>query len=218
MASHIRGLRAGLLLLAGSAAALASCRGRDSAGGGEPLGTRTAALAADARGIVTALKARPGSPLAPGAAGRFDPVAGGLKPQFSASDVAAEPVPARVTLPQQASAPLHLEDAATSVAVDVSLRGAGPVTAQDADGYVVYPNALASGGGTLLHRAMPDGTEDFVAFDAKPATLEIAFDTWPNESEGAAVQSWRRKVYYNRWRTWKTIQSCLVQSLPFRQW
>ena len=71
------------------------------------------ATPADATAIVAALKARPGSPLAAGVATGFDAVAGGLKPRFAAGDVAAEPAPARVTLPAQANAPLHLEDAAT---------------------------------------------------------------------------------------------------------
>ena len=156
------------IVVAVSAALVASCHSRDSVSGDKRSETRTLALAADAAAIVATLKARPGSPIAAGLATGFDAVSGGLKPRFAASDVAAEPAQARVTLPPQAKAALHIEDAATNVAVDVSLSGATAVAGQSADGYVVYPGALAAGA-TVLHRALPGGSEDFVAFDAKPA-------------------------------------------------
>ena len=168
---------AGLLLLAGSAAALASCRGRDSASGDKPSGTRTRRWRPMRAAIVTALKARRGSPLAAGAADRFDAVPGGLKPRFAASDVAAEPAPARVTLPRRRTAPLHLEDAATSVAVDVSLSGATAVAAQTGRRLRRLPGRARVGRDRLAPRARRTGREDFVAFDAKPAPRrEIAYD------------------------------------------
>jgi RHS repeat-associated protein len=105
----------------------------------------------------------------------FDTVSGGgLKPRFAVSDIAAEPAPARTTLPGTATAALHLEDAATNVAVDVSLMGASAAAAQQADGDLVYPGVLPSGG-TIVHRPLPAGTEDFFAFDAKPSTTQMAY-------------------------------------------
>ena len=153
-----------------------TCRGRDSASDSKPNEVQMLALAASPVSVVAILKGRPNSPVAAGIATGFDPAAGGgFKPRFAAGDVAVEPVLARVTLPGTATAALHLEDAATNVAVDVSLKGASAVAAQAADGDLVYPNAVASGG-TVLHRPIPAGTEDFVAFDAKPSTTQVAYD------------------------------------------
>jgi hypothetical protein len=40
---------------------------------------------------------------------------------------------------------------------------------------VVYRNAAASSA-TLLHRALPDGVEDFISFDAAPGESQITYD------------------------------------------
>ena len=168
------------------AAAMTSCRGRDTGGGAGSSMTRVAALTADAATIVSTLKARPGSPLAASVAAGFDAVAGGLKPRFAASDVALERAPARLTLPALANAPLHLEDAATGLAVDVTLQGATSVAGQTTQGYVVYPGATATGG-SIVHRAVAAGTEDFIAIDTKPAATQITY----NVSLGAGAAALR---------------------------
>ncbi len=178
MAKH-RGRWVGLVTLAcAGILLLGSCRSREPAVGGEAAATRSSAVTAtpaDATAIVAVLKARPGSPLGASVATGFDTVAGGVKPRFAASDVAAEPAPARVTLPAQANAPLHLENAATGTAVDVTLQGAVAAAGQTSDGYVVYAGATATGA-TVVHRVLAAGTEDFIAFDTKPAARQVAYN------------------------------------------
>src|SRR5262249_4649794 len=43
-----------------------------------------------------------------------------------------------------------------------------------ADGFLVYAKAHASGG-TVLHRPIPEGTEDFITFDEAPKTPEVTY-------------------------------------------
>lgn len=59
--------------------------------------------------------------------------------------------------------------------IGVTLRDAFNVVAQSADGYFVYPHAHASGG-TLLHRVLDDGAEDFVSFETRPTVPEVVYD------------------------------------------
>ena len=61
------------------------------------------------------------------------------------------------------------------MAIDVQVRGVFSVAAQSADGYTVYPHAHQSGG-TLLHRVVDDGAEDFVSFETRPAVPEVTYD------------------------------------------
>jgi RHS repeat-associated protein len=136
---------------------------------------RTSALAVDAASIVSTIAARTGSPLGASVATGFDVVTGaGLKPRLATSDLAAEPRQARLTLPAQANGTLHLEDAATGTAIDVTLRGASAAAGQPTGGYVVYAGA-APGGGNVIQRAVAAGTEDYVAFDAQPASTQISY-------------------------------------------
>jgi hypothetical protein len=79
-----------------------------------------------------------------------------------------------VALPSGATAPTHLDDRATHVAVDVTLVGARDVAAQLVDGYSVYPHAHASGV-TMLERALPTGAEDFISFETRPAVPEVDY-------------------------------------------
>ncbi len=97
---------------------------------------------------------------------------GGLTAQFGG--LAGDRLSARVLLPEQAAAPLRIEDASTGMALDVLLRDARKVAAQVADGYVVYPNAHASGA-DLLHRPLPGGIEDFLSFQKKPRVSSISY-------------------------------------------
>src|SRR6266540_1700891 len=107
-----------------------------------------------------------------GAADGFHRGKGGLAPHFATGNGAA---PANLVLPEESSAPFHLEDAASGVAIEVSLNGARAVAAQVADGYVVYLAAHASGA-TLLHRALPLGVEDFVSFATPPLAANVAYE------------------------------------------
>ena len=167
MVSHC-GCRANLVALSLVVVAGASCRQEDNGGRAQTP------AAGEAGTIVAALRARAGSPLAAGLAERYEARAKSLQPVFPAT-AASKTGTARVALPMNATVPLHLEDVASGTAVDVTLKDARPATAQTADGYVVYARAHASGA-TLLHRALPTGTEDYLAFDAKPTATEIAYD------------------------------------------
>ena len=126
---------------------------------------------AEARAILQRFRVGPTSPLQPGLADRFQRVDRGLRPQFP--DTATSPS-ARMTLPALATAPLHVEDLATGVAVDVTLKGARAVDAIAADGYLVFPAAHMSNA-AVLYRPQLEGAEDFVAFDVRPAATEIQY-------------------------------------------
>jgi YD repeat-containing protein len=152
------------LLLIGSLGA-AGC-GRDG-----PKVAGEVPASAEAKNILSVLRTRSASPMVAGVARGFRVVPGGLSPRFEAEDGDAA---ALVVLPARATAAAHLEDAKSGVGVDISLSGARDVAAQAADGYVAYPHALDSGA-TVLHRALPTGTEDFVSFETRPSKPEIAY-------------------------------------------
>ena len=121
--------------------------------------------------IITALRALPSSPLQPQV--EAEPPSADIPGR----DILRSPTQAavRVTLPAYSTEPLHVEDAKTGLSVDVQMRDVFKVVAQSADGYFVYPHAHATGG-TLLHREIEDGAEDYVSFETKPAKPEVAYD------------------------------------------
>ena len=129
---------------------------------------------ASASQILAAAQSQPGSPVQPAVAQGFASAAGALRPQFSAAAIATEPKLANVLLPQLCTAALHLADVASGVAVDISLNGALPVPAQAVGGYVVYPSAFGAGG-TVLHRVLPGGSEDYIAMPTRPAAPEVDY-------------------------------------------
>jgi len=159
-----------------AAMAIAAC-GNDSKRG-ETVSHRASAITisanATAAQIVSALQAQPGSPVQTGIAQGFSKVGAALQAQFAAGALASERKPATVFFPGNASGGVHIEDAATDVAIDVSLPGASSVPAQTAAGYVVYPGAVGKGT-HLVHRALPNGSEDFLYLSARPATPEVDF-------------------------------------------
>ncbi len=134
----------------------------------------TVLAAVDPAVLLATLRSRPGTPVGAGVAQTIDVAAGKLKPTFAASVAAGEAKPANVTLPAQSTGALHLEDAATGVAVDVTLQGALAVAGQVADGFVVYPAAHASGA-DVLQRPVVGGTEDYLAFNSKPQSTQISY-------------------------------------------
>ncbi len=82
---------------------------------------------------------------------------------------------ARVHLPVKAAGAFRLQDAASGMAIMVSLQGASAnVPGQAANGYLLYANA-APGGGHLLYRVHARGTEDYVTFEAAPPRAEIRY-------------------------------------------
>ena len=126
--------------------------------------------AREAKQIVSTLLARPSSPL------RSEPGSGQrAENRAPALPVSTAPHLARVTLPERSTEPLRVEDVTTGMAIGVQVLGAFNVVGQGADGYFVYPHAHSSGG-TLLHRVMEDGAEDFISFETRPAVPEVAYD------------------------------------------
>jgi RHS repeat-associated protein len=124
-----------------------------------------------ARKIVATLRAMPWSPL------DFDALrrAGGQEHAAAGVPLPSERHPAQVTLPERSTEPLEVKEAATGMSMSVRARNVFNVVAQSADGYYVYPHAYGSGG-TLLHRALEDGAEDFVSFETRPAVPEVDYD------------------------------------------
>jgi RHS repeat-associated protein len=126
-----------------------------------------------ARKIVATLRAMPASPLWLGGneEARVDsettPPADVLTPTEGAT--------VKVTMPGRSTQPLHIEDTKTKLGIDIQLRDVFNVAAQSGDGYFVYPHAHASGG-TVLHRELEDGAEDFISFETRPRAPEVVFD------------------------------------------
>jgi RHS repeat-associated protein len=117
--------------------------------------------------------AKPDVPvLGGGVANRFDTGPWGIVPAFAAE---LGRRPARVTLSKTAAAPFRVEDTATGMTVEVTLRDGQSGPAEAAEGYLVYPNGHASGA-TLLHRALVDGIEDYWSFDNRPPTPTVAYE------------------------------------------
>lgn len=125
----------------------------------------------EATRLVSVLRARPSWSAAVDPVGpRFT----GQMPAVSPGEPVSEGTTVHVTLPARSSAPAHLEDVATHVAVDVTLVNAQDVAAQSVDGYNVYPHAHPSGA-TMLERALPTGAEDFISFETRPAVPEVDY-------------------------------------------
>jgi RHS repeat-associated protein len=162
-----------------AATMLAASSCRNNPGSGSESSARIASAltvgsTASASQILAALEAQPGSPVQAAVAQGFASVAGGVLPQFSTSASAAESKPATVVLPQLSTAAVHLADVTSGASVEFSLNGALPVVAQTVGGYVVYPGAFGVGG-TVLHRALPGGSEDFISLPTRPATPEVDY-------------------------------------------
>jgi hypothetical protein len=171
------GRRAGTLLaVAAMALAVASCRSNTDGSGdrrASGLTVGTVGTAATAAQILAAVQAQTGSPVQAGVAQTFSSVTGGLQPQFATTALAGESKLAKVVLPSLATSAMHLQDVTSGAAVDVTLNGALPIPAQAVSGYVVYPAALA--GASVLHRALPNGSEDFIQLPARLTTPEVDY-------------------------------------------
>jgi len=149
----------------------------------EPLSTAPAST--QAVGVLSRLRSRDGSSaMLPGGVAETLRLEGqSLRPEFG-SGVAK--VSARVHLPRRARAPLHVEDAATGLSVEVALEEARDVGVEVADGYAVYPGAHASGA-TVLHRPTPDGVEDYIGFETQRNAAPVSYRV----SLGEAVRGLR---------------------------
>ena len=154
-------------------AQVASVPGRVEDGKTDLAGT-TLPASVDARRTLTALRARPEADdvLPLGLADGFRDLGDGLRPHFAP---AAAPPRATVTLPKRATSPVRIVDLASGASIDVTIKGAREADAETADGYVVYRDAHGPGA-TLLHRALPEGVEDFVSFDERPRAAAISYE------------------------------------------
>ena len=81
---------------------------------------------------------------------------------------------ALVGLPLRASGHARLEDARSHTSVRFALRDAQDVPVAVADGFALYAGVFP--GADLVHRVHPEGSEDFLVFDSKPAREELAYD------------------------------------------
>lgn len=82
---------------------------------------------------------------------------------------------ARVELPGRADGVFRLRHERAGMTVDVGLVGALPKAGEQAEGFVVYRDAMA-GLGHVVHRPTSHGTEDYVYFPAKlPSAPELRY-------------------------------------------
>jgi RHS repeat-associated protein len=121
-----------------------------------------------ARAVLSALRERYGGQLPPALTDGFDRVPGGVRARFAAKPAAA------VRFPELSLERVQLDDVRSDMGVDIALRDTLIVDAEAAQGYVVYPRAHASGA-TVLHRALPEGLEDYLAFDSAPVAPSVSY-------------------------------------------
>ncbi len=163
---------AGLWLAIWATVAVTSCGGHPSIGVQVATDAATASPpneSATARSILSALRKRSPTAFPAGLAQSFESLPDGLRPRFTVGKPSA-----RIRFPDISLAAVHIEDVGSDAAIDVALQDALIVDAEPAEGYVVYPNAHASGA-TLLHHALPDGLEDYLSFETAPKTPEISY-------------------------------------------
>ena len=109
--------------------------------------------------------------LRPAVTKRFQRDPDGYRPA-PASAVHWQAVPsATVWLPTRANQPFRLRDDQSGATIQVRLVGSRDAEAELAAGYVVY-RAAVPGGGHLVHRPSPAGTEDYVLI-AAPLTRSV---------------------------------------------
>jgi alpha-tubulin suppressor-like RCC1 family protein len=118
-----------------------------------------------------AVAATQASPLLPGLTDDFEANPAGILARFPASSGKPE---AKVVLPSRANAAFELQDVGTGMHVQAQLEGAQDKAAEMADGYAVYRQALGPNT-TVLRRAMPNGSEDFVSFAEAPNEPSVTY-------------------------------------------
>jgi hypothetical protein len=146
----------------------------------EPAVTRGGVVAvtteAAARALLGTLDrrhARPGAFVLPPSSARISTTPQGLVARFDASATRGA-ARADASFPSRADGATRLVDAASALALEATLLEARAVTPAAADGWLVYEGALGPGA-SVLHRPTPEGYEDYVAFDAKPARESLAW-------------------------------------------
>lgn len=92
----------------------------------------------------------------------------GLVPVFDRSQTAL----VSLRLPKRASEPARVQDEASGMAIAFTLEGAAPAEVRVQDGMLVYRAVLP--GVDAIHRARPDGVEDFLHVQA-PTVSEVHY-------------------------------------------
>lgn len=90
--------------------------------------------------------------------------------------LAHEPSQGRVSVswPALADQPFTVAHDESSSRVQIKLLGSRPVEAEVVDGYLVYRGAMD--GASLVQRPVVDGTEDYVAFERRPAKQQVDYE------------------------------------------
>lgn len=118
--------------------------------------------------------------VAAGQALRFEPFGGGISPAFGPILQKTTGRLAQVTLPSEISSPFRVADVQSGLTLAVGLEGVTGAAAEIVDGLVVFRNAIgssdrSSGRAHVIHRAHPEGTEDWVVFDEAPAIPRLTY-------------------------------------------
>ncbi len=101
----------------------------------------------------------------------FETNPAGILARFPASSGKPE---AKVVLPLHANGAFELQDLGTGMHVEATLEGVQDKAAEMADGYAIYRQAFGPNT-TLLRRAMPNGSEDFVSFAEAPKESSVSY-------------------------------------------
>ena len=111
--------------------------------------------------------------LGPSVATGFSMAGSGWKPTFQR--VPPSTLRADVELPELSSGTVRVVDQRTGTGVRFTMRGATSARVAVVDGYAVYPGGHAAGA-DVIHRATPEGTEDFLLFSERPTVEEVVYD------------------------------------------
>jgi Kelch motif/Galactose oxidase, central domain len=104
----------------------------------------------------------------------LEPTDGGrLRPMVDAAARRAMVKPARVELPAHAADPVFLQDEQSHMAITFAIEGASAVKVAVAGGLAVYRAALQ--GADIVQRTSIEGSEDFIAFERRPAREELRY-------------------------------------------
>lgn len=92
---------------------------------------------------------------------------------------------AHVRLPRTAGGPVDVSLIGSGVAVSFALRGVSAAPFEAAGGLAIYRGAL--GGADVVHRADPEGIEDFVVFEQAPAQQVLTYDVDVSRAAGVRL-------------------------------
>ncbi|MGZ3450363.1 MAG: Kelch repeat-containing protein [Polyangiales bacterium] len=94
---------------------------------------------------------------------------------------------ASTELPSHADGVVLVRDDSTRIAVRFALEGAKAAPLERVDGIAIYRGALE--GADLVHRVHAQGTEDYVAFETKPAREELRYRVDVSRASGLRLVS-----------------------------